>query len=209
MAPEGFVPGLWERLVEMSPQIVAAVMVLAIGWTIGRIVGKAFVTVFTRTGLDRAVEKTIVGQALERSGVSSLAFFDQLVRWSIYLLAILGAIDFLQIEAASLFMRRVFEYLPNLIGGVLVLFVGLVISEILSGSFNSKSLIVKQPLDFQDGVDILFGIHPIASAVFPRRQVGEFRFPIAQDIRPQAGDFTYLADGIIQFFDIRCQKLPQ
>jgi len=87
--------------------------------------------------------------------------------------------------------------------------VGLVILEILTGPFNGESLVVKQPLDFQDGIDILLGVGPVTGAVFARREVGKFCFPITQDIRLQAGDLTDLADGIIQFFNFRCQGLPQ
>lgn len=87
--------------------------------------------------------------------------------------------------------------------------VGLVILEILTGPFNGESLVVKQPLDFQDGIDILLGIGPVTGAVFAWREVGKFRFPITQNIRLKAGDFTDLADGIIQFFNFRWQVLPQ
>lgn len=121
----------------MSPQIIAAVMVLIIGWTIGRIAGKAFSKAFTKTGLDVAVKKTAVGKAIERSGVTSVVFFDRLIRWSIYLLTILAAIDLMKIEAASLFIQKISDYLPQFIGGVFVLFVGLIISDFIGNAVRS------------------------------------------------------------------------
>lgn len=114
-------------------------MVLVVGWTVGRVAAKAFSKVFTRTGLDLAVKKTIVGLALQKSGVSSAVFFDQLIRWSIYLISILGAVDLLNIEAASLVIKGVFDYMPHLIGGVFVLFVGLIISDFIG---NAAELLV-------------------------------------------------------------------
>lgn len=141
MQLEELLLAFWQRVVEMSPQIMAAVMVLIVGWTVGRIAGKAFSKAFTKTGLDAAVKATIVGRTLDRSRVSPIVFFDYLIRWSIYLLAILGAVDLLNIEAASLLLRNIFEYLPHLIGGIVVLFVGLTAADFIG---NAAEVLVGQ-----------------------------------------------------------------
>lgn len=134
---EEFLVGLWQRIIEMSPQIVAAIMVLIIGWTIGRVSGKAFTRAFTKTGLDSVAKKTALGRALEKSGVSSVVFFDQLIRWSIYLFTILAAVDLLNIEAASYVVRYVFEYLPHLVGGLLILVVGVIVSDLVGNAVGA------------------------------------------------------------------------
>ena len=122
---------------EMSPQIVAAIMVLLIGWTVGRLVGKAFSKAFAGTGLEQAVRRTVVGLAVEKWGMSCAAFFDQLIRWSIYLITILAAIDLLQLEAASAFTQRVFDYVPHLVGGIVILFVGLVVADFIGNAIRT------------------------------------------------------------------------
>ncbi len=137
MPLEEFLVGLWQRIVEMSPQIIAAIMVLVIGWTIARVVGKAFSIAFTKTGLDSLVRKTVLGRTLEKSGVRSVTFFDQLIRWSIYLFTILGAIDLLNIEAASFVVRNVVEYLPHLIGGLFILLVGVIVSDLIGNAVGT------------------------------------------------------------------------
>lgn len=131
---------LGQQITRMWPQIVAATLVLVVGWTIGRIVGKAFSKTFTKTGLSKAVDRTAVGRALEKSGTSSVIFFDQLIRWSIYSMTILAAVDLLRIEAASTITQKVFEYIPYLVGGMLVLFAGLVVSDFIGNAVKALAI---------------------------------------------------------------------
>lgn len=137
MPLEELLAGVWQRIVEMSPQIIAAAMVLTVGWTVGRVVARAFSIAFKRSDLDRQVKNTVMGRALEKSGVSSAVFFDQLIRWSIYSFTILTAVDLLNIEAASLLVARIFEYLPHLVGGLLILFGGLIVSDLIGNAIGT------------------------------------------------------------------------
>ena len=131
---------LGQQITRMSPQIVAATLVLVVGWTIGRIAGKAFSKTFTKTGLSKAVDRTAVGRALEKSGTSSVIFFDQLIRWSIYSMTILAAVDLLRIEAASAITQKIFEYIPYLVGAILVLFAGLVVSDFIGNAVKALAI---------------------------------------------------------------------
>ena len=75
----------------------------------------------------------------------------------------------------------------------------------MTSSFDSEALVVKQPFDLQNSVDILLGIDPVPGTIFCWRKIGKFRFPIAQDIRLQDSNIANLANGIIQFFYVRRQ----
>lgn len=85
---------------------------------------------------------------------------------------------------------------------------GLVILKKLTRPFNREPFLVQQPFDLPDGIDIIFGIDPVTGAILRRREIGKFSFPVTQYIRLQAGDFTDLADGVIQLFDVQYQSRP-
>jgi len=74
---------------------------------------------------------------LERSGVTTVRFFDLIVRWFIYLVAVFGAVNVLEITVLTEFMKSVVEYLPSFIGGVFLLIIGFVIVDFIGDAVAS------------------------------------------------------------------------
>ncbi|MEM2227440.1 MAG: hypothetical protein QXR82_01350, partial [Candidatus Bathyarchaeia archaeon] len=117
-----FIPELWvkfiDSIVELLPKIAGAIIVLIIGWISGRAFGKLALKITEKTGVSKVLRKTIVGRALESSGVTMSKFFDILIRWFIYLIAILAAVDILKIEALSKIIGLIVQYLPSFLAGI-------------------------------------------------------------------------------------------
>ena len=128
---EDFFVNLWTQLNNMAPNIIAALLVLVVGWIAGRLVGKIVSSFFKRIGLEKTLQETVVGRAMERSRLTVIQFFDIIIRWSIYFGAILIAIEMLQIPALTNIADAILAYLPHFIGGVFILIGGLVISDFL------------------------------------------------------------------------------
>jgi uncharacterized protein YegP (UPF0339 family) len=59
-------------------------------------------------------------------------FFDMIIRWFIYLIAVFAAVDILEIKILSTYLMKIVEYLPNLIIGVLALIFGLILVDWLA-----------------------------------------------------------------------------
>jgi hypothetical protein len=128
---EDFFVNLWIQLNNMAPNIIAALVVLVIGWIAGRLVGKIVSSFFRRIGLEKTLRETVVGRAMERSRLTVIQFFDLIIRWFIYFGAILIAIDMLQIPALTTIADSILAYLPHFIGGVFILIGGLIVSDFL------------------------------------------------------------------------------
>ncbi len=120
---------VWASFVDLLPKTAGAIVVLAIGWVAGRLIGKGLSRVLDRAGADDVVRGTAFGKALERSGFTIVRFFDAVTRWFIYLVAIFAAVNILDMPALSAFMRSVVEYLPSFIGGVIILILGFLIAD--------------------------------------------------------------------------------
>jgi len=124
---------LWEDLVQQFtqflPKMAGAVVVLIIGWTVGRLLGKGVAKVLDRAGIDDVLRKNVFGKALERSGITVVGFFNLIIRWFVYLIAILAAVNVLDIVILSSYMNQVVSYLPNLIAGMFILVVGFIVSD--------------------------------------------------------------------------------
>jgi len=118
-------------MIEWIPAIVAALIILLIGWFAGKLVGKIIGTIIDKIGLGAAMDKTIIGDAVKSSGMTTAKFFDVLVRWFIYIIFIMAAINVLGIELLIDFMNQLVLYIPHLIAGLLLLVVGLILVDFL------------------------------------------------------------------------------
>ncbi|NIN52887.1 MAG: hypothetical protein GTN80_07355 [Nitrososphaeria archaeon] len=126
--------GLWTQLVSWIPTLIYVIIVLLIGWIAGRALGKGISKVLDKAGVDDALKKTAIGKALERSGVTTVGFFDLIIRWFVYLIAILAAVNILNITILSNFMTSVVSYLPSLLAGVLIILIGFIVIDFIGDS---------------------------------------------------------------------------
>lgn len=119
----------WEAFLEFAPRLFWAAFTLILGWAIGRILGIIVSRFLKKIGVERLLRKTLLGKALERSEVTAEIFLDLLVRWIIYLSAILVSIDLLNIRVLSDFVDAALSYLPRLLSGVFTMVIGLIIVD--------------------------------------------------------------------------------
>ncbi|KCZ73161.1 hypothetical protein ANME2D_00220 [Candidatus Methanoperedens nitroreducens] len=119
------------NLANILIRIVAAIIILLIAWLLGRALGKIVSGILDRVGLDDALRRTSLGKTIEASGISIVFLFDVIVRWFIYLIGIMAAVDVLRIEMLSDFMRSVVLYLPSLAAGIAILVVGFILADFI------------------------------------------------------------------------------
>lgn len=134
---EEYLEGLWLKLVDLTPAVFGAVIVLVIGWILGRLIGSGVSRALDRAGVDDAVRKTAIGKALERSGITVVRFFNLVVRWFVYLIAILAAVNILNIVVLSNFMNTVVQYLPSFIAGIFIMILGVVVADFVGDAVKA------------------------------------------------------------------------
>ncbi|MBN1456078.1 MAG: hypothetical protein JW945_07495, partial [Methanomicrobia archaeon] len=120
------------------PAIIAALIILLIGWFAGKLAGKIIGTIIDKIGLGAALDKTMFGDVVKSSGMTTAKFFDILVRWFIYIIFIMAAINVLGIALLIDFMNKLVLYIPHLIAGLLLLIVGLILVDFLMDWIGSQ-----------------------------------------------------------------------
>jgi len=135
--PLQIITNLISQFVAFLPRLIGAIIILIIGWAVGRLLGAAVSRILDKAGVDDALRKTSVGRAIERAGVSTPRFFDILVRAFIYLIAVFAAVNVLQIEVLTYYMKMVVEYLPSLIAGIVILIFGLMIADFIGDAITA------------------------------------------------------------------------
>ncbi len=142
-------------VVEMTPKLLGAIVILVIGWAAGRAFGKAVSYVLDKIGVDDAIRSTSVGKAIEeRAHVSIATIFDIIARWFVYLLAIAAASDMLGITALTEIVAWIQGYLPDLAAGIAIIIVGLVAGDFLGDLIIDVSK--KQGVEWAEVIGNLF-----------------------------------------------------
>ncbi|HPQ76284.1 MAG TPA: hypothetical protein PLM96_06550, partial [Methanoregulaceae archaeon] len=126
------------------PTLVAAIIILVIGWIIGRLLGKVVSRVLDKIGIDDALRKTSVGKAIEQSGTNIVHLFDLIVRWFVYLIAIVAASNVLKLDFLSNLFQTIVFYLPNVLMFLIILIVGFIVvdyfADILQGWGKTQNI---------------------------------------------------------------------
>jgi hypothetical protein len=126
---DSFISDIWSQLVTLLPAIAGAIIVLIVGWAAGRLIGKGIATVLDKAGVDDALRKTAIGKVLEKTKLKIVGVFDLIIRWFIYLIAILAAVDILHITILSTYLSQVVQYLPLFIAGIFILILGFMAAD--------------------------------------------------------------------------------
>jgi len=114
------------------PYLVAAIIVLLVGWVVGRVIGKLVRIFFEKSGIDSYVLKSPAGGSFRKAGVSLGYLGDIIVRIFVYLLAIMVAADILKIDALTSFITKVVNYIPNIVVFGIILLVGFILIDYLA-----------------------------------------------------------------------------
>jgi hypothetical protein len=132
------------------PFIIGAIIILFIGWIIGRILGRVISRILDRIGVDDALLKTSLGQAIEQSGTKVVTLFDLIVRWFIYLIAILAAANVLQLTFLTNLFNDIVLYLPHIAMFLIILIAGFILVDYFADIFAAWGK--TQNIEFLGGI---------------------------------------------------------
>ncbi len=122
----------WDNIGEYFPNIVAAIVILIVGYVIGRAVEKAIKLFLKKTGVHRYLEKVEEREGRE-IGTSVSDLIGSIAKWIIYLIAIMSAISVLGITGLNQLMTGLVTYLPNIIFALIIVAVGIIIGDKAAG----------------------------------------------------------------------------
>jgi hypothetical protein len=128
------------QVVAVIPRIIAAGIILLIGYIIGRAVGWVISKILDKMNLEDTISKTGVGQAVSRSGWTMSRIISTAAKWFIYIFFITAAVDTLQYTQLSEALQSIWLWIPNLIAFVIIIIVGSIIAADFVGNWAQKEL---------------------------------------------------------------------
>jgi len=118
------------------PRLVGAIVILLVGWVIGRFVANVVGRLADAVGIDKAVLSTPIGDMLGGTESAVSNAFDTLAAWFVYAIAILAAASALAIETLSQWVATAVSYLPAFIAGLLVIVIGFVVADFIGDTIR-------------------------------------------------------------------------
>lgn len=113
----------WENIVEFTPRLIGALLILLIGWLLSVLIRSILRRVLERVGFDRLLERAGMGGALREREYSASAVVAGIVYWIALLITFLLAAEALQVEELSNLLAGLIAYLPLVIVAIVILVV--------------------------------------------------------------------------------------
>ncbi len=128
---------LIERGIAFLPNVLTALALVLLGWLLARIL-RGVCERITRLGLGRLARGIALRRGLESTGLSETApmVIGRVVFWVVWLFFIAGALEKLELSVVRDFLSNLAYYLPRVLLGILVVFVG-----ILAGNLANHALV--------------------------------------------------------------------
>lgn len=123
------------RIVEILPNVLGALVIILIGVVVAVVLKKVVEKVVRLVKLDDLFAKTGLTKYIEKTGVkfSFAKLLGWMVKWFVLVVFFLAASETLGLNQVTAFINELVLYIPNVIVAVLILAVGALAGDFLSG----------------------------------------------------------------------------
>ncbi|MEM2955718.1 MAG: hypothetical protein QXM25_03270 [Nitrososphaerales archaeon] len=174
---------LLEDIIAFLPLLIAAIVVIIIGYFVGSMVGRAVNILIEKTGIEKGFDKSETGKAFRSAGLDLSSFVGGITKAFIIILSVILAIQILNVGGTlGDYLVIIASYLPRLLGGIVIIVLGFVLVEFLASLVGMmlKPLIPEAKSEIADMLKNLLKIGLIAVILL-----------IALNLMLLAGDLVY------------------
>jgi len=117
---------LWNSFVSVLPGLLAAIIILIVGYFVAFLIGHALKLLLEKLGLNRWVYSSALSKAIGHTNVA--AFLGEILKWYIFIIFFQVAVDLLQLGTLSDLLKSFVLWLPNVIAAVVILLAGVALA---------------------------------------------------------------------------------
>jgi small-conductance mechanosensitive channel len=128
------VTSFWTQLAGFVPQLLAAMVLLVLGWLVAKVVRTGMVKLLRVLQFDRLSERSGIEAFLKQGQltVSLSGLLAGLVYWLIILIVIVTVSNSLGLHLVAELFNRVVLYIPNVIVAILILVLGAILARFIN-----------------------------------------------------------------------------
>lgn len=129
------VTGAWEtfatKIAAFLPDLVAAVIILTLGWIGCNVIKRVSVRVLKLCYFDTFADRSGVSAALKRGGIRQLPseILGLLIFWFLFLIVVVAGLDTLGLPGVKETLGAIFLYIPKIMAAIVVLILGLYLAN--------------------------------------------------------------------------------
>ena len=172
-----------ENFIAFLPSLIAAIIVVLIGYGVGKVVGNAVNKLIEKMGIERSFDETDTGRAFRSAGLDLSSFVGGVSTAFIMVLSVVMAIQILNIGGpVGTFLVDVAAYLPRLLGGIVIIIIGTVLVGFLASLVGTmlRPIFPQAKAEIADMLKNLLMVGLVAAVLL-----------IALDLMLLAGDLVY------------------
>lgn len=129
---------LWNAFVTILPGIIAAIILIIIGYFIALGIGHLVKLLFEKSGLDHYLEKSKFSKAVGHFHLSRL--LGEITKWYIFIIFLTAAVDLLELGTLSSLLQEFVSWLPNLIVAGIVVILGVALAHFVSMKIEEHTM---------------------------------------------------------------------
>ena len=145
--------GLYDRVIQFLPNLIAAVIVLLLGWIIGIFLGNLLKRALVSVGIDGLGDQLGLKQLSDRSGrtIRISGIVHWIIKWFFILASIIAAADILGLsDITSFFYSDVLGYAGHVVIAMVIILLGIIAANFLgdvikgtvkAGGFESGNML--------------------------------------------------------------------
>lgn len=130
----------WDGVARLLPNLLAALLVLLVGYAVALLVRRLVILVAGKVGLDEACRKIGLEEMISHTGIksSSAEIIAKVLFWVIFLSFLVSATETIGLESLSRTIHSLVLYLPKVVGSLVVLILGFMLANFV------KKMVAKQ-----------------------------------------------------------------
>jgi len=131
----GAMSALWAPIAAFIPRLFGALLVVAVGFLVAKLLDTLLSKLLAKVGLDRLVAGTGMTKLLGRVGirVPISTLIGKIVYWFVLLIFLVSAAESLGLARVSATLDMLALYVPKVFGAGIILLVGVLLAQLVSG----------------------------------------------------------------------------
>jgi len=117
---------LWDKVVNAVPGLIAAIIVLLVGYILGRIIGYVARKIIEKAKVMKFLkQKVSIQKVLGNMDVPHVT--EAIIKWYVFVLFLPAAAELVKIMSLQKFLFELALWIPNLIAAIVIAFAGIII----------------------------------------------------------------------------------
>ena len=121
-------------LISFLPSVIIAIVIFALGWAFGTVLGQAVNHLISVLRIDRALHQAGFDKLSERAGirVSLAGFFGGIVKWLVVVAFTIASAEILGLSQVTQLLRDILVYIPQVIIAAVILVISMLLGDFVS-----------------------------------------------------------------------------